>query len=247
MKRIGYSLILTVAAILLASGVATAQEDAAKKAADEKQKQKELEALKKKQEASVDELKKIQEKKAQEKKVITEEEIAKKMEEIEAKAKEQEEKDFDLQEYFKDLPDGQRRAIIRVPDERTFNVTIPDFDNRYLYLSDYYTDKPGSSWNYSRQVVEATFINEFTMNAGEAFNDVSLAVSGDCAEGSISVAIIMPDGKQLSEILIDENGSLNWRKNFENAESDTWKNGKWIFRINAKNATGNFRISMSAH
>jgi hypothetical protein len=56
----------------------------------------------------------------------------------------------------------------------------------------------------------------------------------------------MPDGKQLSEVIIDENGSLNWRKNFEAGENNGWKNGKWTFRIKAKNATGNLRISMNS-
>ena len=60
------------------------------------------------------------------------------------------------------------------------------------------------------------------------------------------VTIIMPDGKQLSEVVLDENGSLNWRKNFEAGENNGWKNGKWTFRIKAKNATGNLRISMNS-
>jgi len=78
-------------------------------------------------------------------------------------------------------------------------------------------------------------------------SSVNLSVSGDCAEGSISVAIIMPDGKQLSEVLLDENGSLNWRKNFEAGENNGWKNGKWVFKVKAKNATGNLRISMNTN
>ncbi len=133
------------------------------------------------------------------------------------------------------------------PDENMFMYAVPYTDDFYIYNDRGHSGKPGSSWNYTRQVLEATFTNEFTMDAGGDDGNVNLSVSGNCAEGSISVAIIMPDGKQLSEVLIDENGSLNWRKSIEENEESKWKNGKWIFKIKSKNATGNFRISMNSN
>jgi len=134
-----------------------------------------------------------------------------------------------------------------MPDDKMFMYAVPFNEDIYLYNDMGHSGKPGSSWNYTRQVLEATFTNEFTMDAGGDDGNVNLSVSGNCAEGSISVSIIMPDGKQLSEVLIDENGSLNWRKNLEENEASKWKNGKWIFKIKAKNATGNFRISMNSN
>lgn len=134
-----------------------------------------------------------------------------------------------------------------LPDEAIWNMEIPypgDF-NSYGYYR--IGDKPGSLWNYSRQVLESTFTNEFIMDSGADNGNATLSLSGTCAEGAITVAIIMPDGKQLSEVIIDANGSLNWRKSFEAGEGNDWKNGKWIFKIKAKEATGNFRISMTTN
>ncbi len=130
-----------------------------------------------------------------------------------------------------------------MPEIPGFDARFPD--NFYIYNGRSHASKPGSSWNYSRQVMEATFTNELTMSAGDE-SSVNLSVAGDCAEGSIVVTIIMPDGKQLSEVILDENGSLNCRKNFEAGENNGWKNGKWTFRIKAKDATGNLRISMNS-
>jgi len=48
-------------------------------------------------------------------------------------------------------------------------------------------------------------------------------------------------------VVLDENGSLNWRKSFEAGENNGWKNGKWIFRVKAKDATGNLRISLNSN
>jgi hypothetical protein len=139
------------------------------------------------------------------------------------------------------------KKIMIMPDERTWSVSVPDIGNYYYFGNYGIGDKPGSSWNYSRQVLESTFSNEFTMDASGDHGNATLSVSGNCAEGSIAVAIIMPDGKQLSEVLIDANGSLNWRKSFDEGEGNKWKSGKWIFKINAKNATGNVRIGMTSN
>lgn len=134
-----------------------------------------------------------------------------------------------------------------MPDEAMWNMKVPNLDNQF-YFGDYgIGDKPGSSWNYARQVLESTFTNEFIMDSGGDNGNATLSLSGTCAEGVITVAIIMPDGKQLSEVIIDANGSLNWRKSFEAGEGNGWKNGKWVFKIKAKEATGNFRISMTTN
>jgi len=151
---------------------------------------------------------------------------------------------MDMYDMQKDI-EGDLPVMI-VPDGKILRYGLPNPGDYYVFSGSGHASKPGSAWNYSRQVMEATFTNEFTMTAADE-NSVNLSVSGDCAEGSISVAIIMPDGKQLSEVLLDENGSLNWRKSFEAGENDGWKNGKWVFKIKAKNATGNLRISMNSN
>jgi len=138
-------------------------------------------------------------------------------------------------------------SYIVVPDQGMWNFRVPEMDNQFFFGDYGIGDKPGSSWNYSRQVLESTFTNEFVMDSGGENGNATLSLSGTCAEGAITVAIIMPDGKQLSEVIIDANGSLNWRKSFEAGEGNGWKNGKWIFRIKAKEATGNFRISMTTN
>jgi hypothetical protein len=150
----------------------------------------------------------------------------------------------DLHKDALDITRDQRVMVI--PDARIGRYGLPNPGDFYVYTTSGHASKPGSSWNYSRQVMEATFTNEFTMSATDE-SSVNLSVSGDCAEGSITVDVIMPDGKQLSEVVIDENGSLNWRKNFEAGENNGWKNGKWVFKIRAKNATGNLRISLNSN
>lgn len=268
MKRITYLIVAGALAISLSAGVAAGQTSTASASDQDKQKQKEYETQQKQKDFEAQKkLKTLTEEEQQKlkqaeleakKKAISEKEIQKKIAEIEAEAVL---KDRDALKYlefdraWKDYEDLSRHAgslsrtrpMIVIPDEKLFNYSLPGpgIGDYYLYHDISRGGKPGSSWNYSRQVMEATFTNEFTMSAGSESN-VNLSVTGDCAEGSISVQVIMPDGKQLSEVLLDENGSLNWRKSFEAGQDNGWKNGKWVFRIKAKDATGNFRISMTS-
>jgi hypothetical protein len=210
-------------------------------------KQKEAEAQKQKQE----ELNKMREYELQKKMLEAEQELSRHdmgpeyeqaLQDYDAIRKRAEEMSRDNHmDVMKDMPP------FVIADDRMFKYAIPYNEDYYIFNEMGHTGKPGSSWNYTRQVLEATFTNEFSMDAGGDGGNVNLSVSGNCAEGSITVAIITPDGKQLSEVLIDENGSLNWRKSLEENEESKWKNGKWIFKIKAKNATGNFRISMNSN
>lgn len=259
MKRKVQFITVAVLALMISSAGAYAQEGS-QKSADDKQKQ--AEAQKQADAQKQAEIQKQQQAEFQKQQALNEE-MKQKQAEIEAKRKEIQEKVAEI-DALKDLKHDEmvwiyqgdqgkkvrelygNRPVVVMPDIPEIpDIDMRSFDNFYFYNDRSHVSKPGSSWNYSRQVMEASFTNEFTMSGGDEKN-VNLSVSGDCAEGSITVAIIMPDGKQLSEVIIDENGSLNWRKNFEAGENNGWKNGKWTFRIKAKNATGNLRISMNS-
>ncbi len=250
MKRMVQSVAIILVLLMFSASVSAqvATPSAAEKQKQEElAKQKEADVQKKKQE----ELTKLREYELQKKMLEAEQKMAKHESDAEyeqalhdydaiRKRAEAMSKDYQM-DIMKDMP------MKVMPDDKMFMYAVPYPEDIYIYNDMGHSGKPGSSWNYTRQVLEATFTNEFTMDAGGDDGNVNLSVSGNCAEGSISVSIIMPDGKQLSEVLIDENGSLNWRKNLEENEESKWKNGKWIFKIKAKNATGNFRISMNSN
>lgn len=250
MKGTVYLFTVSVLAMILSVDVASAQETPPSKAAEEKEKQTEEKLKMLPEQEQKDALRKQQQEIELKKRLITEEEMQKKIAEMEAAAADRERhyeriaRDFEDQMRTREEI-SRKYPVVVMPDEKMFKYVTPDKGGIYIYGSHGQVGKPGSSWNYSRQVIEATFTNEFTMSAGEETN-VNLSVSGDCAEGSMTVAVIMPDGRQLSEVIIDANGSLNWRKSFDTGEGNGWKNGKWVFKIKARNATGNLRISMNS-
>ncbi len=109
-------------------------------------------------------------------------------------------------------------------------------------------DSERTSWELSRSVKESTFSKSYSFDVEKSAKTVTMSINGDCKSGEIRVAIVMPEGKTYSNILIDEFGNLNWRKSFTISEEENKdKTGEWVFKISAKNATGQFRISLQTY
>jgi len=123
-------------------------------------------------------------------------------------------------------------------------------DNYYIYNTG---DSPNMLWGgsqnsssiqYTKSVKEANFTKDYTFEVEEDAHKASLTVSGSCEKGEIRIKIMMPNGKPYTEVLIDEYGSVNWSKSFSIDEENPEKTGEWKFIISAKDASGNFRLSL---
>jgi hypothetical protein len=110
-------------------------------------------------------------------------------------------------------------------------------------LSDRYASGR-TSWVFEKSITESTFSKDYGIDIDKGSKNVQLSISGTCKSGEIRVSIFMPGGKLFSEAVIDEFGNLNWRKSFQIADDNLDKIGEWKFKINAKNATGSFNISL---
>jgi ATPase subunit of ABC transporter with duplicated ATPase domains len=108
-------------------------------------------------------------------------------------------------------------------------------------------DAERTSWEFSKTVKDNTFSNNYSFDVDKTSRSVVMTVMGDCKSGEIRVKIVMPDGKNYSDIVIDESGNLNWRKSFNISETENQdKTGDWKFQISSTKATGYFKISLQA-
>ena len=92
-------------------------------------------------------------------------------------------------------------------------------------------DAERTTWDFSKSVKENSFKRDYTFDVEKTVKNVVMSVMGDCKAGEIRIKIIMPNGKNYSDIVIDEFGNLNWRKSFTISETEN--------RI--KQVNGNFR------
>lgn len=130
--------------------------------------------------------------------------------------------------------------------DEPFIFSSPRVETFYNY--DGGGDSEGTTWNFSRSVKENTFSREYTFDVDKTSNSVVMSVNGDCKAGEIRIKIIMPNGKNYSDIVIDEFGNLNWRKSFTISETENQdKAGEWKFKIESTKATGYFKISLQTN
>jgi hypothetical protein len=126
--------------------------------------------------------------------------------------------------------------FIHSPDVRTF------------YNYSYGDNSEGTTWEFSKAVKGSSFERDFTFDVEPTVSSVIMSITGDCKEGEIRFKITMPDGRMYSDIVIDEFGSLNWRKSFSISETENQdKTGEWDFEICSTEASGYFKISLKAY
>lgn len=109
-------------------------------------------------------------------------------------------------------------------------------------------DSERTTWDFSKSVKENTFSRDYTFDVEKSVNTVVMSVMGDCKAGEIRIKIVLPNGKNYSDIVIDESGNLNWRKSFTISETENQdKTGEWKFKIDTNKATGFFKISLQTY
>lgn len=118
-------------------------------------------------------------------------------------------------------------------------------DNEVIFGHGMGGDSERTSWDFSKSVKENTFSKDYSIDVEKSVNTVVMSIVGDCKAGEIRIKIVMPNGKNYSDIVIDEFGNLNWRKSFTISETENQdKAGEWKFKIDSNKATGFFKISL---
>ena len=132
---------------------------------------------------------------------------------------------------------------------RSFNFQEPFiWDGGDVGMYGHMGDSERTTWDFSKSVRENTFTRDYTFDVEKTVKSVVMSVMGDCKSGDIRIKIIMPNGKNYSDILIDESGNLNWRKSFTISETENQdKTGEWKFQISSNKATGYFKISLQSY
>lgn len=145
------------------------------------------------------------------------------------------------EKVFKYMPRGNRSFIFDEP----FDFSSPNMQifNGHLMSG----DSERTTLDFSKSIKDNSFSKEYSFDVEKTVKSVVMSVMGDCKSGEIRIKIVMPNGKNYSDILIDESGNLNWRKSFTISETENQdKKGDWKFQISSTKATGYFRISLQS-
>ena len=151
--------------------------------------------------------------------------------------------DRERTKIFMTMPDRNRSFNFNEPDE-SFAFSGEDMGGWFGHSMG---DAERTTLDFSKTVKDNTFSRDYSFDVDKTSKSVVMSVMGDCKSGEIRIKIIMPNGKNYSDILIDESGNLNWRKSFTISETENKdKTGDWKFQISSTKATGFFKISLQA-
>jgi uncharacterized membrane-anchored protein YhcB (DUF1043 family) len=199
--------------------------------------------------------KKIQQEIDQQKKTMAEQKKA--MADAVQNLKEQNEKTDssmnDAQDQLENEDKERTKLFMNLPrGNRSFSFDEPfEFNGRDMNTFLRHTmgdDSESTTLDFSKSVKDNTFSRDYTFDVDKTVKSVVMSVMGDCKSGDIRIKIIMPNGKNYSDILIDESGNLNWRKSFTITEKENMdKTGEWKFQISSTRATGFFKIALQAY
>ena len=142
----------------------------------------------------------------------------------------------------------QSEVVVRAMDEYG---DFSELDGRYFSDANYTViygsgSQTTTALQFTKSLKEATFTKDVKFDIDSDARKVSISISGSCKIGEVRIKILMPGGKNYTEVLLDEYGSVNWRKSFTIEEGDKSKTGEWVFIINSKEATGNLAISIKS-
>jgi len=159
--------------------------------------------------------------------------------------------DIEVHVDMADDPDKFLRIYRRGRDgERSFRIDEPFIfpPGMDSFYGRPFGDSERTTWEFSKTVKENTFSRDYSFDVEKTAKTVVMAIMGDCKNGEIRIKIVMPNGKNYSDIVIDEFGNLNWRKSFSISETENQdKTGDWKFKITSTKATGFFKISLQTY
>jgi len=236
MKKIGF---ISAAIFLLILVIPFQQVSAQEKSKEEKEKEHQMQEIIEAQKKAMTEQKKAQE----------------------DMMKALQERNYDLDEIMEDfrlrIDTNDFGRVMRIYGDRSrdwFNYSGERGDRLIVtpeigtWTPFYAGDSERTSWEFSKSIKEKTFSRDYTFDVEPTVGTVIMSVNGDCKAGDIRIKITMPNGKTYSDIIVDEFGSLNWRKSFKISDEENQdKAGAWKFEIKSNKATGYFRISLQTY
>jgi hypothetical protein len=231
MKR---SNLLVVAAIMFAGGFSF-QQVAGQEISKKQDQEKEIMILKKIEE----------QKKAMYNQQRADEDVSRALEEAKIEWNEALE-DMEVEVVTSDLS-GEGMKIYRRKGPGGYSFSVPPPPDA-LYEFSFVDNSERTSWSFSKSIKANSFSRDYEFDVEKTAKSVVMSVTGDCKEGEIRIKILMPNGKSYSDVVIDEYGSLNWRKSFTISDTENQdKTGEWKYQIESKKATGYFKISLQTY
>jgi len=87
--------------------------------------------------------------------------------------------------------------------------------------------------------------NEGSFNVDESVRHISLSLNGSVKEGSIKITIQLGNNDIIKDITIDESADIQFTQSIKISEDEKKYYGNWTYLVEAKQAKGQYRLSIN--
>ena len=130
----------------------------------------------------------------------------------------------------------------------------PDTDLEYVSGGDYsFAYSTGSSVEKnSKLTLSKKFSGQSADKSGtfsidEGSEKIRISISGRVEVGKITLALFLPDKKELTKLTIDDSADVSWSQSINIKEGDKKYFGDWSFTVKAESVEGSYHLSISTY
>jgi len=143
---------------------------------------------------------------------------------------------------------GQSTGIVRVgPDIEVPELPgLPDFEHNLIFATSSSSER-NTKLTLSKEYNGESTSKTGTFNVEEGVRKIRMAIHGSVKAGKINLELYLPGKKVLKKLSIDDSADIEWSQSLNIKEGDDRYYGEWTYVINAQNAEGHYRLSLSTY
>jgi len=104
-----------------------------------------------------------------------------------------------------------------------------------------------SQLSISKSYSGETKKNDGSFEVDKSTKNVSVRLNGNVEEGSITITILLPGGKEFKKLTIDDSANISFSQSLTIAEDETKYYGNWNYTIDARSAVGQYQLMIHTH
>jgi hypothetical protein len=114
----------------------------------------------------------------------------------------------------------------------------------YIYVSEQGSER-NSRLMLSKRYNGQSIDKQGTFEVDDDITKLKISIDGAVESGSITVSLILPDGKPYKSLTMDDSADIHWSESLNIKEGQKKYYGTWKYRISTKQADGSYHLSIN--
>lgn len=117
----------------------------------------------------------------------------------------------------------------------------------YVWVTGWGSGESNSRLMLSKRYNGQSIDKQGTFEVEDNITKLRLSIEGEVNSGSITVSLILPDGKQYKSLTMDDTADIHWSESLNIKEGENKYYGTWKYRITTKVADGSYHLSINTY